>query len=597
MPGWLVPALACLLCFALRLWFVLSMRGTPFSTLSAQIVDSWYYHTHALDILGRSFWGTEVFFLRPLYPYLLALVYALFGRGNVLAVQLIQAVLATGSCLLLWDAGRRMFGRAVAGIAAFGFALTGILVFYSGALLYVELTAFLSLLAVWLVLVADRRWWRWVLAGLTFGLLVVCRPEMLLLLPAFGVILWRQRRDTRNVLLLVAAALLVIATVPARNLIVARDPVLFTGHSGINFYYGNNPAADGTWQPAPELEATPGFSHARLEQVARRINGEQVPWSRASSHWLNKGVRYLLSNPGRALELVGRRFLLFWADYEVPSNYYPETARAGSLPLRLAFISFGIIAALAIPGLVLGWHERRRDWPAYLFVAVHLASALAFYVMSRLRAPVIPFLLLFAGLTLATLFRDLRARRFRRPAWVLAVAALVLAGSLLVPVRKHEYSSQAWTQQGNILLSLRRATEAKAAFERAVAANPANPSARYSLLMVLAGMGRAGEAEQEYRELVRCCAADPRAEPIVRLAGARVAVARRDFNAALAGYRRAIELDPENPESWYLLGLVYVSTDSLPQAAAALERALELDPGHSSAADILGRVRQRLGRP
>ncbi|MBN2537529.1 tetratricopeptide repeat protein, partial [candidate division WOR-3 bacterium] len=489
------------------------------------------------------------------------------------------------------------FGRAGAGIAAFGFALCGILVFYSGALLYVELTVFLSLLAVWLVLVADRRWWRWTLAGAAFGLLVICRPEMLLLLPAFGVILWRQGRGLRNVMLLVIAALLVIATVPARNLIVARDPVLFTGHSGINFYYGNNPASDGTWQPAPELEATPGFSHARLEQVARRINGEQVPWSRASAHWLNKGVRYLVSHPGRALELAGRKFLLFWADYEVPSNYYPETARAGSLPLRLAFISFGIIAALAIPGLVLGWRDRKRNWPAYLFVAVHLVSALAFYVMSRLRAPVIPFLLLFAGLALATLFRDLRARRFGRPTWVLTVAALVFAGSLLVPVRKQEYSSQAWTQQGNILLSLRRANEAKAAFERAVAANPANPSARYSLLMVLAGMGRAGEAEQQYRELVRCCAADPRAEPIVRLAGARVAVARRDFGAALAGYRRAIELDPGNPESWYLLGLVYVSTDSLPQAAAALERALELDPGHSSAADILGRVRQRLGRP
>jgi tetratricopeptide (TPR) repeat protein len=115
--------------------------------------------------------------------------------------------------------------------------------------------------------------------------------------------------------------------------------------------------------------------------------------------------------------------------------------------------------------------------------------------------------------------------------------------------------------------------------------------------MVLAGMGRADEAEQQYRDLVRCCGSDPSAAVILSLARARVAVARRDFAAALAGYQQAIELDPGNAESWYLLGLVYVSADSLPRAAAALSRALELDPGHSSAADILARVRQRLGRP
>ena len=68
-------------------------------------------------------------------------------------------------------------------------------------------------------------------------------------------------------------ALAVIAVVPLRNYLVARDPVIFTAHSGINFYYGNNPNAGGTWQPTGELEQSTGFSHDWLKRTARIIDG------------------------------------------------------------------------------------------------------------------------------------------------------------------------------------------------------------------------------------------------------------------------------------------------------------------------------------
>ena len=593
-PVWLVPVLAAAVCLGLRLWFLLEMRGQPFSTLSPHVIDSWYYHRQALAILSGNV-SPEPFFLRPLYPHLLALAYAVFGRGNVLAVQVLQALMATGSCLLLWDSCRRMFGKVAAGAAAFGFALCGILVFHAGALLYFELTVLLSLLLVWLVLVARDRWWRWLLAGICFGLLVICRPEFLLLLPAFLVILWRQNRKKRLLVVMAIATIAVAATVPVRNIIVARDPVLFTAHSGINFYYGNNPSADGTWQPAPDLAPAAGFSHEQLKRAARIVDGREVSWSRASSHWLGKGLRYLASNPGRALELVGRRFLLFWAGYEVPSNYYPETARAGSLALVFAFVGFALVAALGVVGLVLAWRERRKTWPAYLLVGMHLLSALVFYVMSRLRAPVIPFLLMFAGFTVASVVTWAKGRKYGRVAVALLVAALVFAGSSLIPAGRAGYSSQAWTQQGNILLSARRAKEAREAFARAIEVNPDNPSARYSLLMLLASAGRSREAQEQYRHITRLARQDPAFAVLAELAAARIAIMARDFPAAVASYRAALELDPHNAETWYLLGLVYVSADSLARAEQALSRALDIDPAHDAARDIIGRVRGRLG--
>ncbi len=597
-PGkrqFLLPVLALLLTFIVRFVFILEMRGHPFSTISAQMVDAYYYHQRALDILNNNFWGSDVFFLRPLYSYLLAGVYAVFGQ-KVLVVQSLQALLATGSCFLLYDSARRIFNRTSALIAAFGFALTGILVFYTGTLLYVELTVLLSLLTLWLILIAKNKMWGWALAGIAFGLLVICRPELLLLLPFFLLILWRSKTSLRNLGILTAAAVLVIAIIPIRNLVVARDPVLFTAHSGINFYYGNNPVADGTWQPAGEFERAPGFSHLRLKQVAKTIDGKEVTWSKASNHWLRQGLNFIFSSPGKFLKLLGRKFLLFWSNYEVPNNYYPETAHQASFALKLAFVNFGLVAALGILGMVFAWPHRGRTWLVYLFIGGYFFSALVFYVLSRLRAPVIPFLLMFAGFGASELVSSVSSRKLVRLATGLAAVVILCIGFSLIPVDRESYSSQAWTQAGNIYLSQRQPKPALTAFGRALDANPENPSARYSLLVLLAGMGKANEAEQEYNKLARLAAREPRHRILALLGAARIAIARRDFPAAVRLYQDAIRQDPTNAETHYLLGLVHVSMDSLDSAYQHLTRAITLDPSHTEARSALNRVESHLRR-
>jgi len=595
-PGkkqFLLPVLALLLTFIVRFIFILEMRSHPFSTISAQMVDVYYYHQRALDILAGNFWGSDVFFLRPLYPYLLAGVYAVFGQ-KALVVQLLQALLATGSCFLLYDSARRIFNRRSGLLAAFGFGLTGILVFYTGTLLYVELTVFLSLLTLWFILTAEQ-YWRWILAGLSYGLLVICRPELLLLLPFFILILWHKTR-LRNLGIMTAAALLVIAIVPIRNLVVAHDPVLFTAHSGINFYYGNNRSADGTWQPVGELEQTPGFSHQRLKQVAKTINGKELSWSKASNYWMQKGLNFIFSNPGRFLKLLSRKFLLFWSNYEVPNNYYPETARPESVTMKLGFVNFGLIAALGLLGMVWAWPLRNRTWPVYLFTGGYLFSALAFYIISRLRAPVLPFLLMFAGFAISEFLDSIRSKKFGRLATGIGIVTAIYIGSSLIPVNRANYTAQAWTQAGNIYLSQKQPKPALKAFRCALNANPENPSARYSLLILLAGMGRTNEAEQEYNKLARLATQDPRNRILATLGAARIAIAHRDFPMATRLYHKVIEQDPTNAENHYLLGLVYISMDSLTPARYQLARAVSLDPNHTGARSALAQVKSHLRR-
>lgn len=588
-PDW--PLLAALvLAVGLRLLIILQLHGTPYSTMSPQFVDSWYYHRWAIDIT-RSWVGTDVFFLRPLYPYLLALVYKLFGV-RIIAVQLLQLLMAGASCWLLFDAARRLFDRRAAAWAAFGFALSGTLAACTPALLYVELTVLLTLLLLWLLTLDRPRWWRYGFTGLVFGLLVLCRPEFLLLLPV--VVIWLRRRGDRagGVALLAVMTLATISVVPVRNWLVARDPVIFTAHSGVNFYYGNNPNADGTWQRVPELDRGLGFSHARMAQASRTVEGRELGWSAASGYWLRRGVRFITGSPGAWLRLLGRKLLLFVADYEVPNDYYPELARAWSPPLRLMLVGFGVALALGIVGLAWSWQRRRLLVPVYGLLAVHLLSALTFYVLSRLRAPLLPVLLIPAGFAAARLVELARSRQAGRFAAGALAAGVLFAATLLVPVDRARYSAQAWVQAGNIYAELRRPGHAIDAFRRALAADQSSIAARYGLALTLAGAGRADEAEAEYGWL-RAAAPDSRFE---RLAAARVAIARRDFTTARDIYFAALRSDPDDAETCYLLGLVYVSIDSIGPARDWLARAVSSDPAHEAARAALARVQAVLAR-
>jgi tetratricopeptide (TPR) repeat protein len=337
-----------------------------------------------------------------------------------------------------------------------------------------------------------------------------------------------------------------------------------------------------------------GFSHERLKQVSRTIDGKELKWSAASSYWTRKGLHFIFSQPFAWLKLEAHKLLLFVSNYEVPNDYYPETARYSSAVLKLSFVNFGMVLALGLAGMVFAWPIRRQTLPAYLFVAAFLFSSLLFYVLSRLRAPVIPFLLMFAGYGLSEVVESVRNKETSRAMPGVFAAVLVFACANLLPVKKQDYSAQAWTQTGNVLLNERKPGPAIDALNRALALEPSGYSARYSLVMALAGMGRVADAEAEYGSLVQAAGSSTEGQALVRLAAARIAIAHRDFPTAAGLYHAALSQDPTDSETSYMLGLVYISMDSLAQARDWLQRAITLDPAHDAARSALQAVEARL---
>jgi hypothetical protein len=131
----------------------------------------------------------------PGYPFLLAVVYAVSGHGNNTAVRVVQAVIDTGTCVLIalvafeWNEDEKRRWRS----AMVALALAAVCPFttiYVSTILTEVPTNFLAVLLCLLATLAfkstkDSRL-IWFLAGLTAGLAVFFRPDSGLFAAAVG---------------------------------------------------------------------------------------------------------------------------------------------------------------------------------------------------------------------------------------------------------------------------------------------------------------------------------------------------------------------------------------------------------------------------
>ena len=178
---WFWPSLIFALAFALRLVYVLQVRHTPFfQTLG---LDAKFYDQWARDV-ARGQGPGDAFFMSPLYPYFLAIVYRLFGRDLTL-VRLIQAGLGSLSAVLVYVLARGVFDRKVGVLAGFLAAAYGAFIFYDGSVLLTPLLVILNLVALVLFVRGDetRRPAPFVLAGVALGVSAIGRAAVLLFVP------------------------------------------------------------------------------------------------------------------------------------------------------------------------------------------------------------------------------------------------------------------------------------------------------------------------------------------------------------------------------------------------------------------------------
>ncbi len=210
--------------------------------------------------------------------------------------------------------------------------------------------------------------------------------------------------------------------------------MLTSSQSGSNFYIGNRAGAPGYYVPLFPGRQSPAHERVDAERYAAGIieretgtRPESVSGPEMSRAFWREAGRDIRRQPGAWLRLMGRKFLYFWNDYEIPDAEDLAVYREKSFVLRRNPVGFGLVAALGLAGL---WFRRRDpEWRPLLWLTVaSCASVVLFYVFGRYRLPVAPFLLPAAGTAVVALLDLAQARRFRR----LALAGGLVVGLLVV---------------------------------------------------------------------------------------------------------------------------------------------------------------------
>ena len=577
--------------FVLRLVVLARLTDSPF-LLPGQ-GDMHFYNDWAQRILRGEWTDYRAFYGLPLYPYLLAALYKLFGFSPFVP-GFVQAGLEGGTAALLFQIGRHVFGTrdrpelsisagtTIGLLAAVGWA------FYLPAQSYSVIlmpTAWLVFVFWWIVWQVVRRTtippalWLF-LMGLVIGVTAMGIATVLFLLPLLiAAVLWKRgteaspRRLWRSravaLLLLMGGVGVGMSPAWAHNRFVAHDPVLLSAHSGVNLWIGNNPGANGYPRFPPGLRAGQQAMLKDSITGAEAAAGRALKRSEVSEFWSSKAKAYIAEDPVRWLKLVAIKIANFWNSFQYDDISIITSLREQGV--TFPGFRFGLVAAFGLAGIALAVARFPASRWVLAAVLLHMFSLLSVFVTERYRLAAVPGLLLFGAFAIWYLWEAAaRARYFR----MMPCLALVVAASLLVSFRRTD--AELWAldpyNSGLHALEAGRLDAAERKLKLAHAYVPYNAELNFALGNLEVARGNVAAAKSWYAQTI---ALNPQHEGVLNNLGV-FALQEGRPSEAIALFERGLQLEPDDAKTHYLLARALADAGDPQRALLEIDAALRL---------------------
>ena len=601
------------------------MRSCPL--FDHPVFDARGYAARAAEMAAGHFATGTVAIHGPGYPAFLAVLSRLSGHDLAL-MTFANGFLGVGTVLLLWAGTRRILPEAVAVTAAALLAANWVTIHFEGHLLATTWFTFLVTLAYFVLARGEARGpagagpaagpgaARALTTGVVLGLASLTRPNALALIPfaaawiAFASATATRRR--RNALLFLVAVAVVVGPVLVRN---HRLSGLWTiqRNAAFNLYLGNHPGSPGY----PDVR--PGREWDRLVTAPAR---DGVTTAAGHEEWFRRRVlEFARDDPGAYLRLQGRKLLLFLNHREVRTTLSPYFFRRFA-PLQGSpfLVGFGVLGPLALAGLGLAVRRPRPFALPGLFTLPPAALVVLTVMGSRYRAPVLPFLSIFAAHAIVELAGALRSRAWRKGA---AIVALLAPAIVVVQLRFEDLETINFAEETARVASIAQErgdletarrwweestredpTRTETWVSRAALAN-ARRDWRELDVLTAAGLrirpddwvltmfrGRAllelGQPEESLEALRLVLPRRPR-DPDLLAGVARAHAAAGRADSSLVWFRRSLPVAGERPEIWHDAAAAFLaSARELPagsardgllaEAATALDRGRRVAP-------------------
>jgi Flp pilus assembly protein TadD len=387
---------------------------------------------------------------------------------------------------------------------------------------------------------------------------------------------------------------LVLVPVGLRNLGVGGEFKLTTSQFGTNFFIGNNPAADGTYDSITKVIGEPQLEGPDAARLAQTAVGRTLTPGEVSDYWFGRSVQYIRSQPGHWLQLLAKKWLMVWNAREVEdSDDFYIYQRWSWLLWALSWMSnFGVLAPLAALGTLLTLNRWRELWLLHSIVLALALSVTAFYVFGRYRYPLVPLLVLFAGAGIATLIECYKMKNWRG---LIIAPGILIVTSVIVNWPIYDIRGPWPGGYNNLSNAYYKQGKVKEATENALKAVQLQPDfgvAHFNLGNLYAYQKKYELSRRHFEHAIKIFPNYAEARSNL----GQLLAEQGDLKGGIEQFRKAIELNASVSRAHLNLGVALAKLGELEDAIQPLQRTIQLVPNHALAHSYLGSVYAALGR-
>lgn len=323
-------------------------------------------------------------FQEPAYPLFLATIYSITGLGAFKVARAVQAILNTGSVVLLMFLASRVWDKRAAIVTGLIGSIYVPFVYFTGLLMTENLFVFFLLLFIylWIAAVQRNNIWLFLVAGITFGAACLTRGMTLYFLPALllTTILGARATFHRSLYAAIGLFIGVVAVVGLwtwRNYIIHKAFVPVTTKGGYNLYIYT--------YPAPSLDFNNRFDQIPIPDMSGLTEVEREVMFRSLA------IENIKSYPLLQVKFAIHKLLDFWNPVAERGPWYAR------LIYVLMFVAVAALAIFSLLRMLAKKEQRALGVLLTLLVLFHVFGAMLFTGGGKARMTVEPVLIFLAG--------------------------------------------------------------------------------------------------------------------------------------------------------------------------------------------------------
>jgi len=600
---WLIPIFILVASFSIRFVYLNQIQHIP--TFNHPVMDEKYHVDLAEKINAGIDSPDEPFYRAPLYPHFLAILFKITDN-SLYASRLIQNILGSFLAVLIYLLALKLFNRKIAFWSAVIAVFYPTFLYFDSTLLITSLMILLSALLIWqLYRCQEGSYRQFFYTGILLGLAGLARPNILLLGPALIIWIWLiikprigWKKAIINYIIIGLTAFIVILPITIRNYAVSHEFVLIAWQGGYNFFIGNNHQASGWSATVPGINKSWEGGYTQAIAFTEQTEGKKLKYSEVSDFWYHQTWQEIRNYPATFIKLLFKKIRLLFNGYEIPNNQNIYLARQFApliKPLlfnKLIYFPFGLLAPLALMGLVLSLKQWRKYLLVYLFLISYAISFLLFFVCARYRQPMIPFFILFGVYAVYRFIDFLKRKKIKNVILFLFIFLLLAVESNhnILGIKPKRVKAEDYLMIGNAYLKENNLAAAYMEYKKSVIADSTFARGYNNLGLIDTRRQKYATAAKYFQKAIQF---NPEVvESYINYA--TTFILKRDYKTALKILENTRQRFPLNDYVALKLGMTYFEAGQIDSAKTAIENCLQLNPKNETAKQVYQEILKQL---